>query len=311
MRPDQRLRELERGAVDPEVFLPALCARARLEGPGVFLEPLMSFTSWRGAHEGLQDVAAREVARRLDPRWRHLKARVFSCGIIAFREGHAGSGITEPWRDIGGGMMMRPNHLRVHVFKLEPLGMEFSLVPSITGARRPFLMARWPVLNRQFGSREGPELPAVRVSRREAREWCRARGLRLPSSDEWMFACMGGTDDLFYWGVGENHAHVWSALNAAPCPDRFECFRNDNLGPFPGGCYIHRPTPRPPREHDEAERWNVFGLVDMIGNVWEQVIHGKLGGSCEEDVPNGVMMTVGRNDHVTGFRALADIPGLV
>ncbi|MEE9242852.1 MAG: formylglycine-generating enzyme family protein [Mycobacterium sp.] len=98
-----------------------------------------------------------------------------------------------------------------------------------------------------------PEHPVVQVCYTDAKAYASWAGRRLPSEAEWEFAARGGSTATYAWGDdptpgGQLMANTWQG--------RFP-YRNDGalgwLGSSPVGSF-------PP---------NGFGLVDMIGNVWE------------------------------------------
>jgi len=115
---------------------------------------------------------------------------------------------------------------------------------------------------------EGADVPAVYVSWHAANDFCqklteqeRLRGTigprgayRLPTDDEWEFACRAGTITQFFCGEQEGllSDYAWFGGGyAAP--------------PIPGGN-----TATEPYAHAVAlKRPNPFGLFDVHGNVWE------------------------------------------
>ena len=120
--------------------------------------------------------------------------------------------------------------------------------------RRPFLMGRGE-LSQAFWDRVGghrsplrqwrdPELPIDMVSWDQAKAWLgkAGDGLRLPTEAEWEYACRAGGTTAAFWGDESAERYAWHEGNSG-----------GRTHPFSA----------------HADRGNAFGLVDMLGNLWE------------------------------------------
>ena len=117
-----------------------------------------------------------------------------------------------------------------------------------------------------------PRDPVVHVSWNDALAYCRWSGTRLPREAEWEYAAAGGVPDRpFPWGHelvpdGVHHCNVWQG--SFPTRDTAE---DGYHGRAPVDVF-------PP---------NAFGLLNVIGNVWEwcgDEYEDARGGCCVQSV---------------------------
>ncbi|MCH9650084.1 MAG: formylglycine-generating enzyme family protein [Deltaproteobacteria bacterium] len=139
-------------------------------------------------------------------------------------------------------------------------GGDLLLAGGSHAAIEPFYISKFPVSNEQFEAFDPGFLrsdlsaddsdPAIGVSLQEAQEYCAwysevsRKNMRLPSEEEWEYACRGGSPSRFFWGDDPTEADdfLWDADNS-----------DGQLHPA------------------DAKRANEFGLFGMLGSVWEWV----------------------------------------
>lgn len=152
------------------------------------------------------------------------------------------------------------------------------------------------------------DLPAEGSSFDEVSEYAEDNGFLLPASFQWRHACRAGTSTKFFWGDKFDPSYVWYAGNS------HKSIKGDWDGRYDtDGLPLIRP--HSPKEHDSAEKWNAFGLVDMIGNAWEWCDKGIVAGSCfgsrASDIDSQLTAMASGEDHsYRGFRPVVTIPGL-
>lgn len=87
-----------------------------------------------------------------------------------------------------------------------------------------------------------PDMPISHVDWREARNYCKAKGHRLPTEAEWEYAARAGSQTINPWGDDIDTDYLWFAGNSV------------------------RKTPKV-----ATRKANAFGLHDMMGSLWEWV----------------------------------------
>lgn len=152
----------------------------------------------------------------------------------------------------GGGFRVGARESDLLYYKWEKPVHRRKLRPFYLG-QSPVTQEQWRRAVRRNPSRfRGIEKPVESVSFGDAREFLRLAGsnLRLPYEDEWERAARGGTDTVYWWG---------NEFEPAPV----NCLGGKRRREGPGGTTEVTPAVS-----------NPFGLLDILGNVWEWVGDG-------------------------------------
>lgn len=241
---DQQIQHLRRAlAIDPNN--PGLRrhydnALLRIYGRRC-LDQLRSTELWNGSDRVTQDAALAYVSQELGHSWRRTDIRDYHCDNIQFRIASYEHVATEM------------------IFHLIP-GGTFTLGSSqVIEARptqevtiAPLLISRYPILQSQWDRVGGddrrkwnhPDLPIEGVAWKSIKAWLKKVGdeIRLPSESEWEYACRAGSTSRYFWGNSMEPNYCWHKQNS-------------------------KSRTHPPKDH--IEFCNAFGLVDMLGNVFE------------------------------------------
>lgn len=227
---------------------------------------LEDLTRWTAAGHKEQDKAIAEARALLGAAWRHRKTALWTCRCY------------EPAQDGDTARRYRVLGHRLATFVHGASGIEMVLLPGLPDTLAPFLIARWPVTRERWGLpktgswKDRLPLTIDDLAAIEAR--LRAWGLRLPTRIEWRHAAQSGSPYEFPWGERLDLDACWFAENASD-PELAKTLGYRRAGPdftlAVSGLAppLSRPQLQPLCFHEEAERWNAFGLVDIFGNLWE------------------------------------------
>lgn len=244
---NQKIEELRRRLKadlgNTQLKVELIRARARIEGPSVYLESLLDRDLWNACPHPLQDMVIQEVQNRLQSEYKWLETRVYHCGGVSHRI---------------AGFQHLQSQMILHLLPGQRYGVLGSKENSSdvkdqeAASVKPLLVGRYPVTrfewqqvqNESNEELKWPDIPRTGVSWNDCQDWLRKAGgnLRFLNQSEWEYACRSGTKSRYFWGDILDDKYLWHQENSQL--SRSEVSSHESQG-------------------------NAFGLVDMIGHVWE------------------------------------------
>lgn len=313
---DQRLHLLQRSAEaepDNEVAqITYFAYRARHEGTRAYFEPLMDWRDWQKTNKFIQNQIIAFVSNILPFAFKLKSIRNWRCQNIDLCENCLADAEALLRCHIcrGRGTSKRMVAFRLPTFAVSEARMEFNLIPGDLKKKvKPFLMARHSLTEQNYFASKNDSKGYSRIKfigrlhcpRRldyeAAVSFGRKYKLDLPTKDEWLHATSAGTDTLFYWGNDFDRSHAWSHENTDTdnWVEEEERLRLQELN-----WWLPQYRPADPshyrrtmsvRIHDKAKKFNAYGLVDTIGNIYEWLKYG-------EDFGTAGYSSAMRRDHM-------------
>lgn len=181
--------------------------------------------------------ALKDIERAMNGKVQFLELKRFRCGGLSHDIGvyrHKKSGVI--LHLVPGGRFQMGSKLRP------------DEQPIKTVTLPPFFLAQREVTKEQWDRLLSPQspnpssMPKGQLSWLSAKTWLDKAELRFPSESEWEYACRAGSTSAYYWGDKDEGDWSWNASNSG------------------GKC--HSSTAH-------SAKANAFGLVDVLGNLWE------------------------------------------
>lgn len=242
---DRRLSDIQRQIeLDPEnqaLRLAYYQLRSKIEGRRVYLELLSERRLWAFYSRELQDLAIDQARRLLSPTLTYTGTQEYECQGLSHRiASFELPGLNYSLLLLPGGQYQLgsvAHHWEQPTRRLT--------VPAFLLGQYLVNQEQWDVLGGEdFREWTGPELPIMSVAWHTVQEWLTelGPGFRLASEAEWEYACRAGSTSRYFWGE-------------QLCEDY--CWIQSNSGGHCHSVYSHQGYS------------NAFGLVDMLGHVWE------------------------------------------
>lgn len=226
---------------------------------------LSNRTEWAEADKALIDLIVERLTKKLSKHFDYKETTLFQCGGQSHRIAvyiHRKTKIEFCLLPGGTFLMGRSKEdspfgkkeTSKDVFKDS---WDLAMLPTPVHRVRipPFLISRYEVSRQQWRSALGLKVrmnktslknrPVVHVKWTDVQAWLKKAGdgLRLPSESEWEYACRAGTTTRHFWGDPFDARYALVRIGGQP--SALEDI--DARAKFP----------------------NAFGLVNMIGGVWE------------------------------------------
>ena len=210
---------------------------SRIEGSKAFYQPLTELGAWNQTHKEIRKAISQQIA--------------FYHGLEFIEERQFNGNYISVFKDKLTDIIMHLLPANTTIIGSDPKTDNrayFDESPKKSITVKPFLIAKYPIMKNEYNGEHadynwvGDNLPVHNVSRNDCLAWCKDNDLDLPSEVQWEFACRAGTTTRYYWGNEIDESFAWFDTNS--------------------GRMAHSP-------YEHSDKFNNFGLVDMVGNVFE------------------------------------------